>query len=845
MGKLDSILNEEKTFAADCTLISKTNLKGVITSANQNFSNVSEFPLEELIGQPHNIVRHPDTPAILFKDLWNKLKAGIAWNGIIKNRTKTGKYYWVDALVSPEFDKNGEIVGYISVRRKPTREQIEAAEILYRDLNSGNTSFRKSLASQFSFIRRLRIGTRLSLLLVIITFSLIAPSAVLIKLKMDDIDLSKKELVGSKINVSISEFIRTLSNHRGLYNRFLSSKDESLLNDIELKEKELDGISKDLLSLLETEKSNGTTREDIQSITKKWQELKIKNAQLDVTQNYEEHVSLINQTLTIMQKITEGYELLYDPYQDTFHFINLSNTKIIQIAEILGKIRNEGVLVLNSKNKTKESLTILEMRMTESQTFLNGIEGDIQYIFKYNPSLTDKYTRLRDKSDSSITNLFQVVKEEIINKEYLTYTPQEYYNIATSALESIHDLNRELNTDLQNKLNSRIDSQVHDIYFTIRSLFILLIISISLTVIISQSINKPLQNIVKKVKLMVRGGGDFTTKFDMNVEDEIGELAGWLNIFVLRITEIIYQIRRESSNLESQTKTAFNIADNFSKAVSEQANFAEEASSSASLMRNAISNIFENVKEEAKHIEEINGFMDEFHAQIRNTQFSIEHLQKVAQKLSEMAKLSSDLIEETNLSINQVNEKSASIDRIVDVIMQISNKTSLLALNASIEAARAGEMGKGFSVVAQEISTLAEQTAKNTKSIREITQGTKESIRKSVDQTSKTNENLKSLLVNIADIHVKSFELTSSQKKQKESSELIVKSLHEIEETSKEIVSSANEQKSASQAIADVLEMISNNTVKSSENSASLLEVAKQTNAVSGDLNKMIEQFKY
>ncbi|HMX35532.1 MAG TPA: methyl-accepting chemotaxis protein, partial [Leptospiraceae bacterium] len=240
-----------------------------------------------------------------------------------------------------------------------------------------------------------------------------------------------------------------------------------------------------------------------------------------------------------------------------------------------------------------------------------------------------------------------------------------------------------------------------------------------------------------------------------------------------------------------------------------------------------------------------NGFMDEFHAQIRNTQFSIEHLQKVAQKLSEMAKLSSDLIEETNLSINQVNEKSASIDRIVDVIMQISNKTSLLALNASIEAARAGEMGKGFSVVAQEISTLAEQTAKNTKSIREITQGTKESIRKSVDQTSKTNENLKSLLVNIADIHVKSFELTSSQKKQKESSELIVKSLHEIEETSKEIVSSANEQKSASQAIADVLEMISNNTVKSSENSASLLEVAKQTNAVSGDLNKMIEQFKY
>lgn len=847
MAKSDSILNEEKTFAVDCTLISKTDLKGVITNANQNFSQVSEYTINELIGKPHNIVRHPDTPSILFKDLWQKLKSGIAWNGIIKNRTKSGKYYWVDALVSPEFDKNGEIIGYISVRRKPSREQIEEAEKLYRNLNSGRTSLRKKIVNQFDFIRKLKIGTRLSLLLFIITFALVIPSAILTKIKIDDIELSKKELTGSKINFELSEFIRNLIHHRGLYNRLLATGDKTILKEIQEKEKELDIKSRKLNEIFsqESTSANNSNQEDLRHLTDLWLNLKLKNSQLDTNQNYEEHIKLINKALEFMTKITEEYELLYDPYQDTYHFINLSNTKIIQLAETIGKIRNEGILVLNSKIKSKESLTILEMKMVESQNYRIGIKTDIQYIIKYNPTLEDKYTRLRDKNEENLSSLFKLVREEIIEKDNLDFQSTLYYDKAAIALETIHDLNRELNTDLQNKLNSRIDSQQKDIYITISGLLILLLISILLTTIISQSINKPLQNIVKKVKLMVRGGGDFTTKFDMNVEDEIGELAGWLNIFVLRITEIIFQIRRESMNLESQTKSAFDIADNFSKAVSEQASFTEEASSSADLMKNAIGSIFESVKEEAKHIKEINNLMDEFHNQIRNTQLSVEYLQKVAQKLSEMAKVSSDLIEATTNSITQVSEKSLSIDRIVDVIMQISNKTSLLALNASIEAARAGEMGKGFSVVAQEISTLAEQTAKNTKSIREITQGTKESIRNSVNQTEKTNENLKSLLINIADVHIKAFELTDSQQKQKESSELIVKSLKEIEDTSKEVVSSANEQKSASESIAEILEMISKNTVKSSENSASLLEVAKQTNAVSGDLNKMIEQFKY
>lgn len=115
-------------------IVSKTDLKGIITYANRDFVEISGYSEAELIGQPHNLVRHPDMPAAGFEDLWRDLKAGRPWIGIVKNRCKNGDYYWVEAHASPVWE-NDQIVGYISVRRKPTREQIEAAAGVYRAVN--------------------------------------------------------------------------------------------------------------------------------------------------------------------------------------------------------------------------------------------------------------------------------------------------------------------------------------------------------------------------------------------------------------------------------------------------------------------------------------------------------------------------------------------------------------------------------------------------------------------------------------------------------------------------------------------------------------------------------------
>ena len=114
-------------------LVSETNEKGIITFANNDFCEIAGFTLDELIGKPHNVVRHSDMPKSAFKDLWDTVKKGEIWTGYVKNRTKEDNYYWVFATVYPFESCDGE-KGYLSCRKKASKEEIEVYEKLYKSL---------------------------------------------------------------------------------------------------------------------------------------------------------------------------------------------------------------------------------------------------------------------------------------------------------------------------------------------------------------------------------------------------------------------------------------------------------------------------------------------------------------------------------------------------------------------------------------------------------------------------------------------------------------------------------------------------------------------------------------
>ncbi|MBY6186991.1 methyl-accepting chemotaxis protein [Marinobacter hydrocarbonoclasticus] len=142
MARTPQCIDQEVTIRPEDELVSTTDTRGVITYANQDFIRVSGFSESELIGHSHNMVRHPDMPAAAFKDLWDHLKAGNSWRGVVKNRCKDGRYYWVDAFVTPIFER-GAIVGYQSVRRQATGDMVSRATRLYARIKAGKRAPRE------------------------------------------------------------------------------------------------------------------------------------------------------------------------------------------------------------------------------------------------------------------------------------------------------------------------------------------------------------------------------------------------------------------------------------------------------------------------------------------------------------------------------------------------------------------------------------------------------------------------------------------------------------------------------------------------------------------------------
>ena len=123
-------MNKEIKLHKNTMIVSETDEKGVIVYANNDFCDIAGFSKNELIGKAHSMVWHEDMPKAAFEDLWKTIQNGRIWNGIVKNKTKNGNFYWVNATAYPSKTKDGKL-RYISIRVCPTNQEIEQAKILY------------------------------------------------------------------------------------------------------------------------------------------------------------------------------------------------------------------------------------------------------------------------------------------------------------------------------------------------------------------------------------------------------------------------------------------------------------------------------------------------------------------------------------------------------------------------------------------------------------------------------------------------------------------------------------------------------------------------------------------
>ena len=185
MSSPDYVTQYEYPLDDDTTLMSTTDLHSYMTHTNDTFVQVSGFTLQELLGQPHNIVRHPDMPKAAFADMWYTLQKGEPWSGIVKNRRKNGDHYWVRANAVPMV-RNGQMTGYMSIRTRATEDEVAAVEPLYKALKEGRCKKRihKGLVVRKGWLGKLpamplrwRVRSVMAILFAVMAATLVASAA--------------------------------------------------------------------------------------------------------------------------------------------------------------------------------------------------------------------------------------------------------------------------------------------------------------------------------------------------------------------------------------------------------------------------------------------------------------------------------------------------------------------------------------------------------------------------------------------------------------------------------------------------------------------------------------------
>ena len=132
MSRSQSLTGVERTFAKNEVIVSKTDTKGIITYANEVFLKLADYSLQEILGKPHNVIRHPDMPKLVYKLLWERIKSGKEIFAYVVNRSRNGDHYWVFAHITPSFDAAKNIVGAHSNRRCPDRQAIQTITPIYQ-----------------------------------------------------------------------------------------------------------------------------------------------------------------------------------------------------------------------------------------------------------------------------------------------------------------------------------------------------------------------------------------------------------------------------------------------------------------------------------------------------------------------------------------------------------------------------------------------------------------------------------------------------------------------------------------------------------------------------------------
>lgn len=526
------VTDREVQYEDDILIVSRTDLKGHITFVNRDFIRISGFTEEELIGKPHNMVRHPDMPPAAYEDMWRTLKSGKPWVGMVKNRCKNGDYYWVEANATPIFE-SGQIVGFLSARVKPSRQKVEQAEALYREMREGRAkgiAIREGQVVKTGWLSRLNIfrsihqRARMSTKFGLIGLLLFIPLVISLLLLWNNfnitIQVSKVELEGLAYHRELRELMPALQNHRGRSGEAKVGNAESA--------RALPGIAGTLQAKLRsvaehTSRLKGFSADQAwASLQRDIETLLAEDAKLDVDQSFERHSALVDRIGTLMSQVADDSGLVLDPEPASSHLIfgGLINTP--ELANHLAYTRRLGASALLRGSIDQNARLYLYANLAQADQHLEIINAGVASALKARPDLASVLDQQLKTMEGVVKGFDALTKEKVIAAGKLDFNAKDFHKEGSVAVEAAYSFYDTVSGQVEALLRERIERLNHQAYTLLAVTLFLFLAGAVIAFWFVRDTCRALQLAVERFREI--SSGNFKGHVAARTDDEIGDL---------------------------------------------------------------------------------------------------------------------------------------------------------------------------------------------------------------------------------------------------------------------------------------------------------------------------------
>ena len=655
------VTNVEREFRDGETIVSKTDLKGVITYVNPYFCEMSGYSEQESIGQPHNYIRHPDMPAEAFADLWVTLKAGKPWTGMVKNRCKNGDYYWVEANATP-IRENGQLVGYMSVRSKVNRTQIEATAKIYQEIRDGKSKYKvregkavkPGLSDLLGRIRNLKLGVKLG-----VSFGIV----VLMAIGLGVLALSQMQAFDTQLMQIVT---------------LTPAQSQAFANVLETNQKQLmnAGIVLLLTGILLTFLLSRYIVRPLNSAIDVFGKMGQGDYYNKIDAAGEDEIGQLMYGLKSTQ-IKLGFDI-NDAKRRADESLRITNALDNASTGVMIADPDLNIIYLNKSVQTMlkhaEADIKKDLPNFNADTLLGTNIDGFHKKPEHQRQLLKTFTTTFNTSIKIGGRTFRLSANPVFNAAGQRLGASVEWIDATNEVKIEDEIKGIVQGAVAGDLSQRINMEGKDGFMKV----------------LGEGINEltgVAENVITDAVKVIESvsAGDLTHTIEREYQGMFKRLKDATNGTVQKLSETISDVRVAADSLSSASEEISATAQSLSQSASEQASSVEETSAAVEQMSASVSQNAENAKV----------------------------TDGMASKAAKEATEGGDAVKSTVTAMKQIAAKIGIID-------DIAYQTNLLALNAAIEAARAGEHGKGFAVVAAEVRKLAERSQVAAREISEV-----------------------------------------------------------------------------------------------------------------------------